>query len=217
MPAFSTTRYKDWTPKVGVGLRPVRRRQDGAQGQRRPVRPRTGAGRRRPRQPARLQRPADVVAHVDRQQQELHPGLRPHEPASQGPTQTGANRQIDTCLAPVGANALFYSNSLNPEPRRAGRRAVRVGQAAVQLGVLRQRAARDRPGHLGQRRRVQAMVRQLPRHRRHQPPGHRLHGRSAFPHRRFRRLRRRPADRRCRRPPTRPGSTTSTTRGRRRT
>jgi len=35
-------------------------------------------------------------------------------PNSQGPTQTGANRQIDTCLAPVGANALFYSNSLNP-------------------------------------------------------------------------------------------------------
>jgi hypothetical protein len=35
-------------------------------------------------------------------------------PNSQGPTQTGANRQIDTCLAPLGANALFYSNSLNP-------------------------------------------------------------------------------------------------------
>jgi hypothetical protein len=33
---------------------------------------------------------------------------------SQGPTQTGADKQIDTCLPAAGANALFYSNSLNP-------------------------------------------------------------------------------------------------------
>jgi hypothetical protein len=35
-------------------------------------------------------------------------------PATQGPTQTGANNQIDTCNAPVGANANFYANSLIP-------------------------------------------------------------------------------------------------------
>ena len=62
------------------------------------------------------------------------------------PTQTGADNQIDTCAAAVGANANFYNNTLQPEPRRAGRRALRVGQAAVQLGVLGQRPARVRRG-----------------------------------------------------------------------
>ena len=33
---------------------------------------------------------------------------------NQGPTQTGANKQIDTCLAATGANALIYNNTLNP-------------------------------------------------------------------------------------------------------
>jgi hypothetical protein len=33
---------------------------------------------------------------------------------NQGPTQTGANKQIDTCLAATGANALIYNNALNP-------------------------------------------------------------------------------------------------------
>ena len=35
-------------------------------------------------------------------------------PLAQGPTQAGAQQQVDTCLAPVGANGLFYSNALNP-------------------------------------------------------------------------------------------------------
>jgi hypothetical protein len=32
----------------------------------------------------------------------------------QGPTQTGANKQVDTCLAPQGVNRNFYSNTLIP-------------------------------------------------------------------------------------------------------
>jgi Carboxypeptidase regulatory-like domain len=35
-------------------------------------------------------------------------------PATQGPTQTGANFQIDTCNAPVGANLNFYDSVLRP-------------------------------------------------------------------------------------------------------
>ena len=35
-------------------------------------------------------------------------------PATQGPTQAGANQQIDTCNAAVGVNANFYANSLIP-------------------------------------------------------------------------------------------------------
>jgi hypothetical protein len=34
--------------------------------------------------------------------------------SNQGPTQTGQDNQVDTCLAAVGANANFYSNSLIP-------------------------------------------------------------------------------------------------------
>lgn len=35
-------------------------------------------------------------------------------PATQSPTQTGANRQVDTCNAATGANANFYRNTLSP-------------------------------------------------------------------------------------------------------
>ena len=105
----------------------------------------------------------------------------------QGPTQAGADNQVDTCLAAVGANALMYSNSPQPQPRGAGRRPLRLGQASVQLGVLGQRAARNRPRRVGERRRVQALVRQLPRHRRHQPHGGSSTRSSASRRRRFRR------------------------------
>jgi hypothetical protein len=35
-------------------------------------------------------------------------------PRSQGPTQTGVDNQIDTCLAPTGVNANFYDTTLRP-------------------------------------------------------------------------------------------------------
>jgi hypothetical protein len=35
-------------------------------------------------------------------------------PAAQGPTLTGNQRQVDTCNAPVGVNANFYDNTLRP-------------------------------------------------------------------------------------------------------
>ena len=52
--------------------------------------------------------------------------------ATQGPTQTGSQRQVDTCNAPVGVNANFYRHGDSSKPRGSGRCPVRVGQAAVQ-------------------------------------------------------------------------------------
>jgi hypothetical protein len=46
-------------------------------------------------------------------------------PAAQGPTATGANQQIDTCAAPVGASALLYANS--PTPQSSGDDGSRFG------------------------------------------------------------------------------------------
>ena len=103
VPAFKHDALQGLDAEGRRRVRRVRRRQDGPQGQLRQVRARPGAGRRRPRQPARLQRPADLVAQLDRQQQELHSGLRPERTRHQGPTQTGADNQIDTCLRAVGA------------------------------------------------------------------------------------------------------------------
>ena len=59
---------------------------------------------------------------------------------------------------------------------RAGRGSLRLGQAAVQLGDGGRGTARAEPGHLGHRRRLLAVVRQLPGHRQHLGHGTRLHG-----------------------------------------
>ena len=167
VPEFSTTRYRDWTPKVGVAYDLFGDGKTAIKANVGRVRSRSGAGPRRTRKPARLHRPADLVARLGRQQQELHPGLRPDESGDQGPTQTGANNQVDTCNAAGRSERQLLQQHADSQPRGAGRCPLRLGQAAVQLGVLGQRAARDWPRHLGQRRRLQALVRQLPRHRRY--------------------------------------------------
>ena len=61
VPEFSTTRYKDWTPKVAAAYDLFGDGKTALKVNFGRVRPRTGAGRRRSRQPARLQRAAHVV------------------------------------------------------------------------------------------------------------------------------------------------------------
>ena len=73
------------------GLRPVRQRPHGAQGQRRQVRARAGA-RRRPGHPGWLQRAAHVVADVGRQRPRLRPRLRP-DPQHHPGADAGRRRQ----------------------------------------------------------------------------------------------------------------------------
>ena len=97
------------------GLGRVRRRQDGDQGQLREVRPRSGAGRRRPRQPAGLQRPAHVVSDVDRQRQGLRSGLR--SDAQSRPRVRRRSASIDRstrATPPSAANPTSTSNTLIP-------------------------------------------------------------------------------------------------------
>ena len=114
MPKFSTTRYKDWTPKVAVAYDLF------------------GDGRTalkvnfgkyvlgqalvwRSRRPARLQRAAHIVrGRGSTTIANFVPDCDLTEPAAQGPTQTGAQNQVDTCNAPAGVNANFYDNVLRP-------------------------------------------------------------------------------------------------------
>ena len=44
-----------------------------------------------------------AIAHLGRQQQQLHPRLRPDQPAGQGPTLAGGLQQVDTCGVVTGA------------------------------------------------------------------------------------------------------------------
>jgi hypothetical protein len=114
VPAFDTTRYKDWTPKVAAAYDLF---GDGKTALK------VNVGRYVLGQALVLgglasQPGYNVQLTSSRTWTDNNKNFIPDcdltNPASQGPTQTGANKQIDTCLAPVGANALFYSNSLNP-------------------------------------------------------------------------------------------------------
>ena len=160
--------------EVRGGLRPVRRRPHGAQGQRRQVRARAGARHRRSGQPGRLQRAAHVVAVVDRQRRRLRPRLRPdaqHQPGPDG----GRRRQSGRHLRRRGRRERELLQQLaDPQPRGAGRRPLRLGQAAVQLGVRGQPAARAHAGPVDQRRHLLAPVRQLPGDGQHVRHGRRL-------------------------------------------
>jgi hypothetical protein len=114
VPAFSTTRYKDWTPKVGLAYDLF---GDGK------TAIKVNVGRYvlgqalvvggLASQPGYNVQLTSSRTWTDNNRNFI-PDCDLTNPASQGPTQTGANNQIDTCLAPVGANALFYSNTLNP-------------------------------------------------------------------------------------------------------
>ena len=167
VPKFSTTQYKDWTPKVAAAYdlfgdgRTALKVNYGKYvlGQALVV----GGLAAQPGYNVQL---TSSRGWVDNNRNFI-PDCDLANPLAQGPTLTGAQNQIDTCNAPAGVNAELLRQRAAAQPRRAGRCPLRVGQAAVQLGVRRRRAARAEPGAVGHRRRVLAVVRQLPGDRQH--------------------------------------------------
>ena len=93
---------------------------------------------------------------------------------TQGPTAAGVDNQVDTCGVAVGREPELLQQHADSQPGGAGRRPLRLGQAAVQLGVLGGLAARAHAGPVDQRRHLLAPVRQLPRHGQHLRHGRRL-------------------------------------------
>ena len=114
VPAFSTTAYRDWTPKVGVAWDVF---GDGKTALKANV-GKYVLGQALvigglASQPGYIVQLTSSRAWTDNNKNFI-PDCDLTNPNAQGPTQTGVNNQIDTCLAPVGANANFYSNTLLP-------------------------------------------------------------------------------------------------------
>jgi Carboxypeptidase regulatory-like domain len=114
VPAFDTTRYRDWTPKIGAAYDLF------------------GDGKTAIKanfakyvlgqalvlgglasQPGYIVQLTSSRNWIDNNKNNI-PDCDLTNPATQGPTLAGALNQIDTCNAPVGPNANFYSNSLIP-------------------------------------------------------------------------------------------------------
>jgi len=114
VPAFDTTRYRDWTPKAGVAYdlfgdgKTAIKANVGKYvlGQALLV----GGLASQPGYNVQL---TSSRAWTDNNKNFI-PDCDLTRNTNQGPTQVGADNQVDTCLAAVGANALMYSNSLNP-------------------------------------------------------------------------------------------------------
>src|SRR5580765_7385151 len=114
VPAFDTTRYRDWTPKVGVAYDVF---GDGKTA----IKANVGKyvlGQALlvgglASQPGYNVQLTSSRAWTDNNKNFI-PDCDLTRNTNQGPTQVGADNQVDTCLAAVGANALMYSNSLNP-------------------------------------------------------------------------------------------------------
>jgi len=111
VPKFSTTRYKDWTPKFGVAYDLFGNGRTALKG---------NVGRYvlgqalvfgLSAQPGYNLQLTSSRAWVDNNKNFV-PDCDLANPAAQGPTQTGANFQIDTCNAPAGVNLNFYDNQL---------------------------------------------------------------------------------------------------------
>ena len=174
VPAFDTTRYKDFTPKVaaawdvfGDGKTAIKVNYGKyVLGQALVV----GGLASQPGYNVQL---TSSRSWIDNDR-DFVPDCDLTRNTNQGPTQVGIDRQVDTCNAAAAANANFYRQHVDSEPRRSGRCALWVGQAAVQLGILAQRSARGWPGRRGVRRHLLAMVRQLPGHGQHDGNGGRL-------------------------------------------
>jgi hypothetical protein len=114
VPEFSTTQYKDWTPKVGAAYDLF---GDGKTALK------VNVGRYVLGQALVLgglasQPGYNVQLTSSRTWTDNNKNFIPDcdltRNTNQGPTQAGLDRQVDTCLAAVGPNALFYGNSLNP-------------------------------------------------------------------------------------------------------
>ena len=114
IPEFSTTAYRDWTPKVGVaydlfgdGKTAIKANiSKYVLGQALVL----GGLASQPGYNVQL---TSSRAWVDNNKNFI-PDCDLTNPATQGPTQAGANQQIDTCNAAVGVNQNFYANTLIP-------------------------------------------------------------------------------------------------------
>jgi hypothetical protein len=114
VPKFSTTRYKDWTPKIAAAYDLF---GDGKTALK------INVGRYvlgqalviggLASQPGYNIQLTSSRSWLDNNQNFI-PDCDLTNPAAQGPTQTGLNNQIDTCGAPAGANLNFYDNQLRP-------------------------------------------------------------------------------------------------------
>jgi hypothetical protein len=114
VPKFSTTRYKDWSPKFGIAYDLFGNGRTALKG---------NIGKYMLGQALVIGGLASQAGYniqltsarnwIDNDG-DFIPDCDLTNPATQGPTQTGANRQIDTCNAPVGANLNFYDNQLRP-------------------------------------------------------------------------------------------------------
>jgi hypothetical protein len=114
IPEFSTTQYRDWTPKVGVAYDLF---GDGKTA----IKANIGKyvlGQALVIGGLASQPGYNVQLTSSRTWTDNNKNFIPDcdltRNTNQGPTQTGADRQIDTCLSAAGANANFYSNSLLP-------------------------------------------------------------------------------------------------------
>ncbi len=114
VPKFSTTQYKDWTPKVAAAYdlfgdgRTALKVNYGKYvlGQALVV----GGLAAQPGYNVQL---TSSRGWVDNNRNFI-PDCDLANPLAQGPTLTGAQNQIDTCNAPAGVNANFYDNVLRP-------------------------------------------------------------------------------------------------------
>jgi hypothetical protein len=113
VPKFQTTRYKDWTPKAAAAY-------DLFGNGRTAIKVNVGKyvlGQALlfglASQPGYNVQLTSSRSWVDNNRNFI-PDCDLTNPRSQGPTQTGVDNQIDTCLAPVGVNANFYDTALRP-------------------------------------------------------------------------------------------------------
>jgi hypothetical protein len=114
VPEFSTTQYKDWTPKIaaaydlfGDGKTALKvNLAKYVLGQALVL----GGLASQPGYNVQL---TSTRTWIDNNHNNI-PDCDLTRNTNQGPTQTGADKQVDTCLAAVGLNANFYNNSLIP-------------------------------------------------------------------------------------------------------
>ena len=160
--------WSDIVPRVGLGLRSVRRRQDGAQGVDQQVRHR----RRACRAPTATRRtrstgwPTSSRRSWIDQNANFVPDCDLTNPLAQD--LRSARRR------PLRRRLGHELRQARHQPQLRPRGAERLGDAAVPVGVLGERAAADHARRLGRCRLLPPLVRQLRRHRQPQPDGRRL-------------------------------------------
>jgi hypothetical protein len=113
VPAFKTTRYKDWTPKFAAAYDLFGNGRTALK---------INAGKYvlgqallfgLASQPGYNVQLTSSRSWVDNNRNFI-PDCDLTNPRSQGPTQAGVDNQIDTCLAPTGVNLNFYDTALRP-------------------------------------------------------------------------------------------------------